>query len=417
MTAPQATTRPEPALPPAPPGDQPAQPIRVLVCDDSAFMRKAISQLITSDPGCTVIDTARNGQEAVEKAKALKPDVVTLDIEMPVMNGHQAIPAIKRECRDHPGGPPAILVCSSLTSAGSHDALQALREGASDIIAKDHSTFSLRMSDLRDDLIRKIKALGGSRVRRAAFRASLTKADPATGAGRGNFSLAAQHAAANAAAAAKMDLRAISLAGRRIDVIVIGSSTGGPPILEQIVGQLPPALPCPVVIAQHMPASFTKAMSERIDGMSAVSVVHGEHGMPLHPGTVYVIPGGRHGRIRAIGPGPVRLEVSEDPRTAPFKPSVNELLTSAAKQCGRNALGAVLTGIGDDGKLGGQDILAAGGVLLAQDPGTSVVYGMSRAAAEIGGLSMTPDQIARTLTSLVTGKESTGTTHALRGVA
>jgi two-component system chemotaxis response regulator CheB len=379
----------------------------VLVCDDSAFMRKAISQLISSDPGCVVIDTARNGQEALEKAVALKPDVITLDIEMPIMNGHQALAAIRRECRDHPDGPPAVLMCSSLTSAGSHDALQALREGAADVIAKDHSTFSLNMNDMRDDLIRKIKAVGGSRSRRAAFRASLPRVDSTTPAAPGalpqkpGFALAARHAAANAAAAALMDLKAISLAQRKIEIITIGSSTGGPPILEQIISQLPPSLPCPVVIAQHMPASFTKAMSERLDGMSAVSVVHGDHGMPLHPGTVYVIPGGRHGRVRSIGPGPIRLEVSDDPKSAPFKPSVNELLASAAKQCGRNALGAVLTGIGDDGKIGGQAILTAGGIVLAQDPGTSVVYGMSRAAAEIGGLSMTPDQIAKTLASLV----------------
>lgn len=415
------TPTPTPPGPPLSPKSAAAgETLRVLVCDDSAFMRKAISQMIASDPSLIVVDTARNGQEAVEKAKKHAPDVITLDIEMPIMNGHQALAAIRRECKDNPGGPPAVLICSSLTSAGSHDALQAMREGAADIIAKDHSTFSVHIDDMKTDLIRKIKAIGSSRIRRAAWKAAYAAGNGAEGETRPaqpgglpaprprtpGFALAAQHAAANAAAAAMMDLRAMSLAGRRVDLIVIGSSTGGPPVLEQILSKLPPSLPCPVVVAQHMPASFTKAMSERIDAMSAVSVVHGEHGMPLHPGSVYIIPGAKHGRVRAIGPGPVRLEVSDDPLSAPFKPSVNELLSSAARQCGKNVVGVVLTGIGEDGKVGGQELRAAGGLLLAQDPGTSVVYGMPKAAAEVGGTSMTPDQIAQTLASLVAGASS-----------
>lgn len=401
------SSSPQPTPAPKPSGPAVAGQIRVLVCDDSAFMRKAISQLIASDPQLVVIDTARNGQEAVEKAKRLSPDVITLDIEMPIMNGHQALTAIKRECKDLPEGPPMVLVCSSLTSAGSHDALQALREGAADIIAKDASFFSTNMDAMRDDLVRKIKAIGASRARRAAIRgvgdaAGLIKKPILTG----NLpkplnALAAAHQAANLAAAAAMDLRPISLAGRRIDLIAIGSSTGGPPVLETILCNVPPALPCPIVIAQHMPASFTKAMSERLDGMSAISVVHGEHGMPLHAGTAYVIPGGRHGRVRAIGPGPIRLEISDDPKSAPFKPSVNELLASSARQSGKHCLGIVLTGIGDDGKVGGQELVASGGVLLAQDPGTSVVYGMPKAAADVGGTSMTPEQIAESIATLV----------------
>lgn len=397
-------------IPPVQPPKAPTPgQIRVLVCDDSAFMRKAISQLIMSDPQLIVVDTARNGQEAVEKVKKLRPDVVTMDIEMPIMNGHQALTQIRRECRDMPDGPPAILMCSSLTSAGSHDALQALREGAADIIAKDNSFFSTNMDAMRADLVEKIKAIGSGRARRALLRGGSDRPanepprpipkTPTLGLRPVN-ALAAAHLAANQAAAAQMDLKAISLAGRKVDIIAIGSSTGGPPVLEAILSQLPPSLPCPIVVAQHMPASFTKAMSERLDGMSAISVVHGEHGMPLHPGTAYIIPGGQHGRVRAIGTGPIRLEVSDDPRSAPFKPSVNELLASVARQSGSRALGVVLTGIGDDGKVGGQELRTAGGLLLAQDPGTSVVYGMPKAAADVGGTSMTPEQIAQTLSTL-----------------
>jgi two-component system, chemotaxis family, protein-glutamate methylesterase/glutaminase len=382
----------------------PASPsaIRVLVCDDSAFMRKAISGLINSDPGLSVIDTARNGEELVEKVKRLAPDVVTLDIEMPVLNGHQALKRIMRECREMVGGPPAVLVCSSLTSAGSHDALEAMREGAADIIAKDQSFFSTQMNSMRDDLIRKIKAIARPCKRvpmidpGAKAAAALTNNPWVRGAAERPAAIFTK----DVGRFGDVTPTELSLKGRAVSLVAIGSSTGGPPMLELILGQLPADLPCPVVIAQHMPRSFTKAMSERIDGLSPMSVVHGEHGMPLHPGTAYIIPGQQHGRVRAIGRGPLRLEVSDEPISAPFKPSVNELLASVAEQCGARGVGAVLTGIGDDGRLGGAALLKAGGLLLAQDPRSSVVYGMPKAAAEVGGKIMTPDQIARTIATL-----------------
>lgn len=373
-----------------------ANAIRVLVCDDSAFMRKAISQLINSDPMLTVVDTARNGEEVLDKAKKLNPDVITLDIEMPVLNGHEALRRLKAMSKEFEGGMPAVLVCSSLTSAGSHDALQALDEGASDIIAKDHSYFSANMQAMRDELVRKIKAIAPARRRSAPSAGGGTLspwAKSSTGAPRAPIPTQPLPAFAT------VEPREVLLRGKQVSIVAIGSSTGGPPMLEKILSKLPADLPCPVVIAQHMPASFTKAMSERLDGMSPISVVHGENGMPLHAGTAYVIPGGQHGRVRAFGKN-LRLEVGPEPLTAPYKPSVTELLASVAEHCGKEGVGVVLTGIGDDGKLGGRALLAAGGWLFAQDPGSSVVYGMPRAAAEIGGTVMTPDQVARSIASL-----------------
>lgn len=374
-----------------------ASAIRVLVCDDSAFMRKALSQLINSDPMLTVVDTARNGEEMLEKAKKLCPDVVTLDIEMPVMNGHEALRRLKAMSKEFDGGMPSVLVCSSLTSAGSHDALQALEEGASDIIAKDHSYFSANMQAMRDELVRKIKAVAPTRRRQAPAANGSTISPWAKSNAGGKPAVPASPLPAFALA----EPREVSLRGKTVTMIAIGSSTGGPPVLEKILAKIPADLPCPVVIAQHMPASFTKAMSERLDGMSPISVVHGEHGMPLHAGTAYVIPGGQHGRIRAIGKT-FRLEVGPEPLSAPYKPSVTELLASVAEHCGNTGVGVVLTGIGDDGKLGGRALLAAGGLLFAQDPGSSVVYGMPRAAAEIGGTIMTPEQVARSIAGLGT---------------
>lgn len=385
------------AITPKPPA---AGAIRVLVCDDSAFMRKAISQLINSDPMLTVIDTARNGEEMLEKVRKLNPDVVTLDIEMPVMNGHEALRQLKATAKDLEGGMPAVLVCSSLTSAGSHDALQALDEGAADIIAKDHSYFSSNMQAMRDDLVRKIKAIAPSRRRLPPKAGGESTLSPWT---KTNSAAAKPGIPTQPLPAfATVEPREVNLRGKSISIVAIGSSTGGPPILEQILTKLPANLCCPVVIAQHMPVTFTKAMSQRLDGMSPMSVVHGEHGMPLHAGTVYVIPGGLHGRIRVVG-ATMRLEVGPEPLSAPYKPSVTELLASVAEQCGNKGLGVVLTGIGDDGKLGGRALLAAGGLLFAQDPTSSVVYGMPRAAAEIGGTIMTPAQIAKSLGVLGTG--------------
>lgn len=370
----------------------------MLVCDDSAFMRKAISQLINSDPMLTVVDTARNGEEMLDKAKKLNPDVITLDIEMPVLNGHEALKRLKAMAREFGAGMPAVLVCSSLTSSGSHDALQALEEGAADIIAKDQSYFSANMQAMRDELVRKIKAIAPS-VRRSIPGASSTSSTLSPWAKSNSSAPKSPIPASPLPAFATVEPREISLRTKHINLIAIGSSTGGPPVLERILSKIPADLPCPIVIAQHMPASFTKAMSERLDGMSPISVIHGEHGMPLHPGSAYVIPGGQHGRVRAFA-GTFRLEVSPEPLSAPYKPSVTELLASLAEHCGARAVGIVLTGIGDDGKLGGRALLAAGGVLLAQDPASSVVYGMPRAAAEIGGIVSTPEQIARSIATL-----------------
>lgn len=380
--------------------------VRVLVVDDSAFMRKALSQLINSDPGLTVIDTARNGEEMIEKVRKMNPDVVTLDIEMPVLNGHEALKRLKAIESTLPEGMPAVLVCSSLTSAGSHDALQALSEGAADVIAKEASFYSANMDAMRDELVRKIKAVAPGRRRRVMDGPG--GAGTAGGGAAGTLSPWAKGASPaklpiftkELPAFATVEPREVPLRGKTFSVIAIGASTGGPPVLEKVLSALPADLPCPIVIAQHMPATFTKAMSERLDGLSPLSVIHGEHGMPLHAGSVYVIPGGQHGRVRSMGGGPLRLEVSPEPRTAPFKPSVTELLMSVAQHAGNRGLGVVFTGIGDDEKLGAGALLAAGGLVFAQDPATSAVYGMPRAAGEVGGTVMTPDQVARSIASL-----------------
>jgi two-component system chemotaxis response regulator CheB len=345
----------------------------VLVVDDSAFMRQALRRMIEADPGFKVVDSAANGQEGLDKARLLKPDLITLDIEMPVMDGLTALRKIRTEV--HPR--PAVLVCSSLTSAGSHEALKALRMGAADVIAKDGSNFALSAERIRDDLLAKLKAIA-------------------------------------AGVTAKVDEAALKVKGLidkntrfkpdQFDVLVIGSSTGGPPVLETILTSLPADMPVPTIVAQHMPATFTKSLSERLDQESAVSVVHGEDGMPLHAGTVYVIPGGKHGRVKKAGLGKLTLEISDTPADALYKPAVNELYTSAAA-LGKRALAVILTGMGDDGLIGARAIKAAGGTIIAQDMPSCVVYGMPKAVAQAGLAdgSMPPEEIAAVLRTLSPG--------------
>lgn len=356
---------------PTPPAAGAARPIRVLIVDDSAFMRQALRKMIDADPAFKVVDHAVNGQEGLDKARLHKPDIVTLDIEMPVMDGLTALRKIRAEC--HPR--PAVLVCSSLTSAGSHEALKALRMGAADVIAKDGSNFALSAERIRDDLLAKLKAI-------------------AAGA-----SVKVDDAAAKIKGLIDKDHR---FGPNQFDLLAIGSSTGGPPVLETIIGSLPADLPLPAVVAQHMPATFTKSLAERLDQESAVTVVHGEDGMPLLAGTVYVIPGGKHGRVKKVGLGRLALEISGEPAAALYKPAVNELYASAAAVCGKRTLALILTGMGDDGLIGGRALKASGGTILAQDMLSCVVYGMPKAIAQAGLAdgSMPPEDLAGVLRTL-----------------
>jgi len=323
--------------------------VRVLIVDDSAFMRTALSRMINADPDLEVVDTARNGQDAIEKVRRLKPDLVTLDIEMPVMGGLEALPEILK-------AGPAVLMCSSLTTKGSVEALEALKLGAADVIAKDCSFASAEIAKIDGSLREKLKAIGRSRgVRSAADRRGVV------------------HTQAP-----------LNLVGPRPELVVVGSSTGGPPVLEEIIAALPPDLSAPIVIAQHMPPVFTRSMAQRLDERSAVTVVHADASLPLLPGCVYVIQGGTHGVVRRAGAGKHVLDITGEPADALYKPSVNVLFDSAAKAARGRCLAVVLTGMGDDGAIGARAIRDAGGRVIAQSAETCVVYGMPRVAVERG---------------------------------
>ena len=342
--------------------------MRVLVVDDSAFMRRAVSQMLTSDPQIEVIGTAKNGREGLEMAKKLKPDVVTLDIEMPEMDGLTALRRIMREC------PTQVLMLSSLTTEGSHVALQALKLGAGDVLAKDMSQVSLSVTNIQDDLLERVRALGHAKKHRLVEeKPHLEAVDQPPAFRPGQF-----------------------------DVVCVGSSTGGPPVLEKILTTLPASLSAPIIVAQHMPEVFTKSMSERLAEDCDLGVVHAEDRMPLQPRTIYIAPGGKHLHINKLGLARWELLVNKEPPDALYKPSVDALFQSAAEHTGTRTLAIVLTGIGQDGLVGGRALHEKGGTMIAQNEESCVVYGMPKAVTEnaLVVASLTPDQIATSLKTL-----------------
>lgn len=364
-------------------------------------MRKAISEMIESDPALTVIGTADDGLDAIEKVKSLKPDFVTLDIEMPRMDGIGALRVIMRQC------PTRVLMCSVLTTDGSREALLAMQIGACDFITKDAGADSGTSNLMRDELVAKIRAIGGvdtgGRLGRAERGA---RSEPPRAA-------APSPIGPQSPAKKRVSGKIPAYWPGQFDLVVVGSSTGGPPVLETILTGLPADLSVPIVIAQHMPRLFTKSMSERLDSLTSLTVVHGESGMPLYAGTVYVGVGGLQVRIVKSSTGRMALEISDQPAEALYKPSVNELFASASRAAGSRCLGVMCTGMGDDGVIGSKPLKQAGGTLIAQSEATCVVYGMPRAVVDAGlaDSALAPEQIAQALRRLSPSSAERGEKH------
>ena len=326
--------------------------INVLIVDDSAFMRNTLSSMISSDPGLRVIGTARDGIEAVEKVSSLNPDVVTLDIEMPRMDGVEALKHIMAE------NPVPVLMVSSLTTEGAKATLDALEIGAVDFIPKNLSDLSVNIVKIREILVEKIKGIGKKRPARRIIKHSYKPL--------------------------RMPKASQYTSQRRISIVTIGSSTGGPRALQNIITQFPEDFPVPILIAQHMPASFTGAFAERLNQLSKIKVKEAEDGEPLKKGTVFIAPGGGHMEVRRKRPAETCIAISEDVGEYIYRPSVDMLMLSIAQNFSAYVLGVILTGLGNDGEKGMGEIKNKGGKTIAESEETCVVYGMPKAVVNAG---------------------------------
>jgi two-component system chemotaxis response regulator CheB len=317
-------------------------PIRVLVVDDSAFARKVLRETLSVSAELEVVGVARDGLEALEKIAALKPDVVTLDLIMPNLDGLGVLRALPAE-----GGPRVVIV--SISDADSAIAVEALQIGAVDLVHKPTALATDRLYELSGELVAKVIAAAGARRRVVAANPAPTLRRPAT--------------------------------PSTVGLVVIGTSTGGPQALTRLLSALPQDLPCAVAVALHIPAGYTQALASRLNDASAVRVFEASEGAELSPGSVAIARGGMHLRIRRTG-NVLTTHVDATPVASPFCPSVNVLFESAAAAMGPAVLGVVLTGMGNDGVEGARAIASAGGRTLTESERSCVVYGMPRAVVE-----------------------------------
>lgn len=331
--------------------------VGVLIVDDSVFFRRALRELISADERLTVIGEAANGREAILKACQLKPDIITMDVEMPIMDGISAVREIMNRC------PTPIMMLSSLTKAGAVATFEALDAGAVDFYPKNSGDAQEVLSDSARLLTTRLRLLAARKQRQAIVAESAARGSSTT------IATSPHHAERG-------------VIGRR-GLVVIGSSTGGPAALQTVLQEIPADFPVPIVIAQHMPASFTGPFASRLHGSLALNVVEAKEGMPLVAGTAYIIPGGKHGQILNRS-GALVFSEREPAAGENFRPSVNFLFQSAAQAVGSDVLAVVLTGMGDDGTEGARAIRAASGHVWAQDQASSVIYGMPAAVAKAG---------------------------------
>lgn len=338
--------------------------IRILIIDDSAFMRKALSMMLESDPVIKVVGTANNGEDGIEKVKQLKPDLVTMDVEMPRMDGLTALRHIMNT------NPVPVMMVSSITTDGAAATLEALDLGAVDFIPKQMSYVSLDIVKIREDLLAKIKNIVSRKhVLMARFRQQR------------EFAKASADARVKGRPLPPKPMLPVRRKKHEIDLIAIGSSTGGPPALHTVISQLPPNLPVGIVVAQHMPPMFTKSLADRLNATSQLTVREAEDGETIEARQVLISPGGKHLSVKRYG-GRARVSISSEPSDTLYKPCVDVMFHSVAAAYGQRTMAVVLTGMGSNGVDGARAIKTKGGVLLAQNEATCVVYGMPRAVIE-----------------------------------
>ena len=353
--------------------------ISVLVVDDSTFMRNTITALLEQDSDIKIVGTARNGQEALQKAEELDPDVMTLDVDLPRLDGLGVLQQLMKKT------PLPVLMISSLTQSGAESTLKALEYGALDFIPKNMST---DRDTFAAELQKKVRAIARRKTiiklkyrRINQIQVPVPRPQPSQPA----------------------DYAQTPCTGPR-DLVVIGVSTGGPPVVQKILSALPEDLPACILIAQHMPAAFTNPFAKRLDSVCKIGVTEAKDGDKFKTGHAYVCPGGKHIGIRMRGPLP-EIFVAEEPRDALYKPSANVLFETAGKAMARRTLGVILTGMGSDGCEGSKVLREKGGCLIAQNEASCVVYGMPKAIVDnkLANLILDVDDIANAIITTVRG--------------
>ena len=340
------------------------KPVRILVVDDSVVIRKLLSDTLSKDAAFEVVGTAGDGRIALAKISQLHPELIMLDIEMPVMNGLEALAEIRKSDHKIP-----VIMFSTLTERGAAATLEALSLGASDYATKPSNTGSpaVAIEQIRAELIPKIKALCSAQLGTNASPAASTRTAIAAG--------------ARPAARPRKP-------GKRIEIVAIGTSTGGPNALAQVIPLVPKDFPVPIVVVQHMPPIFTRFLAERLADRSEIRVEEGQAGGALEPGKAWIAPGNYHMTVSRMA-NERRLQLNQDAPEHSCRPAVDVLFRSVAEAYGGGVLGVVMTGMGSDGVLGAQRIHAAGGEVIVQDEATSVVWGMPglvQAAGEADGV-------------------------------
>lgn len=343
--------------------------VKVLVVDDSGFFRRRVSEILSADANIQVIGTATNGREAIDQTIALKPDVITMDYEMPMMDGITAVRNIMQRC------PTPVLMFSSLTHEGARVTLDALEAGAADFLPKNFEDISRNPQKVKELLCERIHGIARSNRRSLGSSAPTPAPAPAPAASSGSTVRAATAPLARSAPAPSPASATSAPKRKAYKLVAIGTSTGGPVALQRVLTQLPASFPAPIVLIQHMPAAFTKAFAERLDKLCKISVKEAEDGDVLRPGLALLAPGGKQmmvdtrGVIRIL-PGDERLN---------YKPCVDITFGSVAKSYNDKVLAVVLTGMGADGREGARLLKQCGSQVWAQDEASCVIYGMPMA--------------------------------------
>ena len=353
------------------------QKTKLLVVDDSAFMRKLISDFFSDHRHIEVIGAARNGKDAIKKIEQLKPDVVTMDVEMPEMNGMEALKEIMQKY------PLPVIMLSSTTKRGAENTLMAMEYGAVDFVAKPSGSISLDLHKIKDELVRKVEE--ASKVTVSKLKKPFRKSTVAGQAIRHPFNNEESKVKSLLKPTVNIDIQIKKTEWSKTSkkIILIGTSTGGPRALQEVITKIPANVGAPILIVQHMPAGFTKSLAARLDQLSEIHVKEAEQGDLLQKGTAYIAPGGYHLKLRKVGSSFAVVLDNQEPPRAGHRPSVDVMFEDVSQYSEFDKIAVIMTGMGYDGSKGLVSLKKTGNVMaIAESAETCIVYGMPKAAVE-----------------------------------